>query len=502
MINICKFMSCIIYASSSDLLNSWEYIHDDVDIKYTKIKEYNLEDIIRLTNNKIIKKRGVGTFIEIDKKILYVTCLHIIGTNNMKSTAYYIENEKMTGIPLKLYFTIPEIDIAVFEPQKEYIKQIKPYLEKNIVKIDKIEKYKSEINITTYDIKEKPQFTIGKKNILISSLEIVDEYCRSTMLPKFPTIKYDIDHYELYDEQNVEGMSGTPLVYKEMLFGITLSYENKMQAIPMILICELIKHYNQQCMLGYFFNTKVINMETENDVITGHYISECKNVTYITNKSKKKFKFEVSDIIISVNNVKINNKGRIYDDKIGYDFALDTYLTLITNMYKYVDIEIYREIKGKYVIFKHQISGNSYDQIYNINIFNDYKYLYWNGCIFTELSEELLYDLNMSGINIMKSKILKCKKITDDKKKHVILIDVVFEILHNKLIDKTKTTGLPFINTPDGYDIYVVEKIGNKKINNLNDLKICLSESMRQKQITIQYQTNADENNKLTLELS
>jgi len=177
---------------------------------------------------------------------------------------------------------------------------------------------------------------------------------------------------------------------------------------------------------------------------------------------------------LSVNNKQFTRVGMITDDNNNYDLPLDTYLMLCC--YKgLVNFHIYREQTKKELT--QTIYGKSFNDVYDINIFNNNHYIYWKGFIFTELSEELIYEINSSGVKLLGKYFENRKIIKNYKTKLVVLLDIDYKALDQETSDELQKIGLPYKPYENGYTLLVLEKINNKKITTIADLLTILEKS-------------------------
>jgi len=380
--------------------------------------EFSYYDIDNLTTEKI-KRQGIGVFCKINETIFVITCFHIIGHNNLEINSYYHDFQ----IPLKIFNSFPELDIIILELKDgDHKKLIKYFITiENIIKLDSVPK--DNISLFSQDIVSEK--IIHKKENITNPISINNDFVVSTLIPKIPLIEYN---------SSIEVLSGSVLVSDNKILGIVSHYnfdECKLKLIPANLLFKIV---SLSSIKIFVFSTSIVDfIDDDGNKAVGKLITDSYNIAYQVYDSRKLFSFRQNDVIYEINDNKLNLDGTIYDDSIGYDLPIDTYMMINTDPIK---IKYYRKFFGKYVSESKELIGKSYDTIYQSNIFNTNKYLTFKGLIFTELFGEL------NSFDKYKDKI-------SDKK---VLV----------LIGSTEAT----LHTP-----MILDKIQNKKYNSLEDLK-------------------------------
>ena len=470
-------MSCIIYSKVRTIQNNvWSKIKTNNTSK-KDITEYNLNDLIDDANH--ILQKGFGTLIKFEKKIFVITCLHIIGQVNMEINGY-MPNKKniLSKIPLKIIKRIPEFDIAVLEFVNKYSDdEFQYYTKHDFHKANQNNGLNNaKLSIMTVDgISNNAIYNESK----IMNITMETNNLKYIIVPKIPLIKFTTDIEEIPEfSHDIDGLSGSNIILNKHLVAMVTSYNNmKLEAIPIHFIYDIITSVlktKTDTLTGFYFCTKVVELEMDNNLVCyGHYITDPKDIGYQTNTSKK-FKFKQGDVILSVNNKQFTRVGMITDDNNNYDLPLDTYLMLCC--YKgLVNFHIYREQTKKELT--QTIYGKSFNDVYDINIFNNNHYIYWKGFIFTELSEELIYEINSSGVKLLGKYFENRKIIKNYKTKLVVLLDIDYKALDQETSDELQKIGLPYKPYENGYTLLVLEKINNKKITTIADLLTILEKS-------------------------
>lgn len=476
-------MTCIIYAKSKHIpANIWQYVKNDIN--YNTNIHYDFKSLLQKSLNYVEEefevKKGFGIFFRDDSignKVYVITCFHIIGKVNLEVNAYAnTKNNIFSKFPLKLVKVIEELDIAILEFKNEnHENDINYYTQSNsLCKINETLQKKTNIKMSYSNIKEN---ILTEHNINIDKFEMEYDYLKSTIIPKIPLYKFAIDLNKFPEKiiDNIYGLSGSILKIDDNPIAITVSYNNmKLEAIPIGILYNIVTKFIQNknaLVSSFYFSSKVIeltNSKKETDIC--HFIVDNKNITYNISHDKNKFKFKDNDIIYSVNDNKFTKNGTIMVNELGCELPLDIYLML----YSYgsdVAFQIYRIISDTHKLLSYNLIGQPFENIYNINIFANNNYLYWKGLIFTELSEELILDINKLGINLIGNHFEKYKIIDPNVSKTVVLIDINYKLLDETSKYVLLEIGLPYVKYKNGYTLLILEKIGLKNILSLKDLK-------------------------------
>jgi hypothetical protein len=205
-----------------------------------------------------------------------------------------------------------------------------------------------------------------------------------------------------------------------------------------------------------------------------HIITNDSKINYQTNK-KNKFKFNANDILYKINNNNFDSNGMIYYKELDMAIPIDTFIMIESFFSDSLEVNILKFNK-EYKKINQIIYPKSFDEIYNVSVFNKYKYIYWRGLIFTELSEELILNFNKTRMKLDGIIFTQYKQIDPDCDKYVVLLDIDYKVLNLTLADKLKAIGLPYVKFNNSYQILVLHKICNIKINNLNHLENILND--------------------------
>jgi hypothetical protein len=218
------------------------------------------------------------------------------------------------------------------------------------------------------------------------------------------------------------------------------NYDNtQITIVPISIISKFAKDFKFKSMLtSVFFQSNILEAVYNNKQLICHQILKTYELSYVTN-NKKKFKFKENDIILKINHKNFTDDGKIFHEEIGFDLEVYTYCMFESFNNTIIELVLLRNEKEMAVC----INGLEINSFYNLRFCNNNIYYKWKSYIFTELSEELFYELyNEKIINI---DFLDYKKIKQNSEKLVIMFDK--------------------------NSVKIIEKIGNKQINSLIDVK-------------------------------
>lgn len=468
-------MLCSIYSKTKKIPpDIWNVIKKNSTPSQNEILEYDFNKMANLCDETIMKK-GYGYFAKFNGIVYVVSCFHIIGLANMEIYAVLTKNSKRMKIMLSIVSVLQEFDLVVMKiadntKQRAFdiMFDVPDSFESSI--------YISEIQKSLNDL----TLLCNEKNaIKISGAEISNSHLKSIIIPKIPLIRYTCS---IEDDDELDGISGSLLSIDTKIVGMTISYSNKkIEAIPTVLINSLVKVmiYNPEKQLsGFFFESSIVDVSNNFEKKTCHYIAHANDVQY------GNFKLKSGDIIVNINDAEINDDGTIYNQYVGYNIDLDSHMMLCDYFNGTLKIKIMRKKTNKYRDMVKEISGIPLSDIHSVKILNTNQYIYWNGFIFTELSEELIFTLNCMGLELSGEIFEKYYliKSVNRNKKIVVLIDIDYGFLNTmsqEYSDHWRNAGGPFIKTKTGYKLLIIDKIGNNKISNLSELKINLTEKSK-----------------------
>jgi len=410
---------------------------------------YNIDSFLRDISHISLEEInfGHGLLLDIDGYKCIVTCSHIVGKANMKITISL--NDELDNVcteQCKLVLNIEEYEIAVLKLENENNEK-KYMFQKSI---------KNEINFELQHKISYKSFEGFENNLTLNELDISKIYVKqqnikNVYMPSIPCIVIESN----YLPDDLHGLSGSSIVNVNdetiAIISNTISNTNKLNCIPVLLINKFIVEWlnnkkKQPVLSSIFISFDDICSEYENKQITCKYVTNTNNLTY-QSVTKKKFKFEMGDVIYKVNDMFFNSDGTIFHSEIGLNLELNTYIMMENLKESFVKFDIFRiDNKQKYQTISTNLFGIPIESVYNIRMCNKNDYLIFKRHIFTELSFELLIELIKE--NIVSSKVFD-----------------------NNIIKLGNYESQKIIIIFDGKTPMVVEKIGNKKINSLEDMK-------------------------------
>lgn len=349
-----------IYSLIKDIpYDIWTKIDADKEL----IK-YNLSDLLDIYPCEIKQLYGLGYVIKYENITSIITYHHIISSNNVR--IYTIDDEN-NQIELKIIQNIPEINITILQFENSYYEQIvNPYIIKEELKLNEI-------------IYDNLILKRGCCNYEIFNTRVETDLIYSRFIPKFPVIKFNCTN-------NIK--SGC-LMQNDKIVGLVFNNNIETYAIPFVLISLMIKN-NNFSLKGLIFDTTVVSLyDTETNLsYKGHMINNDEHVYYEL-VNDELFNFHKNDIIYKINDRKINDDGlTIYDENIGYNVYVDTYVMICNIINSYIKIDYITNdeqiLKNKYIVCK------KFDEFFNINLKIIHEYISYRDNIFTELSEELI----------------------------------------------------------------------------------------------------------------
>lgn len=505
-------MSCFIYSESNNIpVDFWNYINFSDDPETLDLLSLN-DARININN----RKTGNGFIININEVIYIITCFHIVGKNNVKNIAYFYDsNNKLHSQNIKIKNIIEEFDIAIMEPENP--KAIDPkiiYKKENL--LSKISEYSSTsafINHISSD--DLQNFTIKKIRVDIRNIENIDFV--SQYFPHYGVPTLNIIFHEQFDENEIKGMSGSLLLDNEIPLGMITDGNDSLNVLPISIIMYLIENTlskKKANFEGILINIESVNFYPDQQTkykpglgldksyikgkkYYGHVIDEHYDISYSKKGKIIPFKFKKDDVIIKVDNNYINSNGHIYSDDFGYPIKICLYLMLSFYKKTFVSIDYVRNSKISKInkinkvetvetvetVDTVTIRGTSIDQHLSFHIKETPYFLYYNGLVFVELSEELLEYFGKKRISLEGNIDL----VNNETKlsKYVILVHVNYACVRNtyiKGIDELEKNNFPYINQK----LFILNKIGNEMVNGIKSLYRILKQK-NEKQRTFNY---------------
>lgn len=469
-------MSCFILSETDNYIpvDFWNNIKVE-KTDATNIEISNTNDIQTHIKNK---KIGNGFFVNINNNFYIISCYHIINNNDMANNIftcyYYDDNDRLQKMGLKVEMHFEELDIIVFKTNKNLddmasIKTTK-YYDNKLFEINGDKN--AYINTLIYNdrIGEIEGTRINIKIIGIKEKKIISQITNQFELPY---INFTITT----KNQEINGLSGSLIYNDDKPFGIVMCADGKnsdnIYAIPVCLIINMVKHYlntdttnlktvffeNDFCKFYPDENTKYFDEKYKEIFRDGIFCIQIINtfdLTYEIANKKNKFSFYNDDVILLINNIKINDDKKIYDENIGCCISINVFIMLSIYYNNFVKFTYLRDDK----IDECCICGIDINKIFNYNISFTNKHIKFHDLIFIEMSEELLKYNNDNGIIICHDLDVFNKK---KDFKYVCLVNYSTKVL------------------------MVLNKVSNENVINLNSLCDIFNKKKTNKIITLNF---------------
>lgn len=541
-------MQCIIRSRKKTIpLNIWKRIlflqNQNNKINENKFDLFTLDNLVDnysiIQNEKTDDSTIGGGFFLLENDIPYVvTCDHVIGLKPFDITCFINtqkeEKKTIEYAKLKVYKRIKEFDLVILKFVDETIK--------NKISFYTLNDFESEIdkNNLVLSILKLPSFSnpfTTSEKICIRNVSIENTHLIHHILPKIPMLIFDYNATNLSID-NLKGFSGSLITQNDKPVGILTAYSNgKTQATPLFLLTTIIKNKineieTRKISKLYGFNIPTVSVEVEYDgkLLFGKLICEESNVSYEMANKNKQFKFKENDVIIEINNKKINCEGNIDYcsnkssemsdcENVLFNINTDFFMLLSTNENNNIcNFKILREEKKNITEICVNLKGKYFNELYNINIFNGHKYLYWKGLIFTELSEQLINEItHLDNQYTISNEIIKQPKKSNGNRKNVVLIDFDYRNITDKNLQKISDVFLfenndnsikPFFKYCSEIDkmnkqvkMPVLEKFGSKIVQNLDGLINAIENNTNNKTVNLFF-SGDDIKNKLIYSLN
>ena len=471
-------MACIIHAICNNVNDHiWKKI---TNLSPPKHHLYYLNELYDDKNFNILST-GFGIFVEVLSQKYVVTCYHIIG-DYCKDIYIYANDKDGNKIKINMVVInfIKELDIVILGSKiKNELDKIDAYTEKDICWNFQDILY-DEMKINALHMTESIEHIDA--NIYKSKIEF--DHLKSYIIPKIPLIRYKFNIDDFYKITNdIEGLSGTILTIDNKIAGITTSFNGEdLEAIPFAFLINFIKKIlinPIKQLRGIHITSVIVDIQFERKQYVGHYISVANDIYYKKYNINKLFIFKNEDIIFKIDDTPFENDGTIEIKLFNYKFPIQTYIMYNDFCNDHIKINIIRKNREK----KYNIEAKAYENVHCLNIVNKHEYLYWNGMIFTELSEELIFALKRLNIKISNNMIKLFNKYSNENIKKIILIDIDYLKITKTNKKKIKLARInltsaivPYIkNKIDEHDLLFVDFIDDFEITSIKDMSNYLS---------------------------
>ena len=341
-------------------------------------------------------------------------------------------------------------------------------------------------------------------NEILSIKKIFDNY--NLDIAQYLNITYsEKKHISQKIADTLSGTSGSIIRSNNMNKGMCCLYADTsagifLKALPLFLIDIIVKNtilLNQNILMGIQIDTYPCDIEYMKEHLCAHYVVQ-QSCNYVN--GKKMFAFNEGDIILEVDGKLFDKNKFLYCDEIKLSVPLNTYLMIKSNILPNIPItfKIAKQYKNDSRIRIHNLLSIPYNEMFHISIISK-LYCKWNNLIFIELSEEFINFYKRIGIDL----------IWNDKKdniyalnseKHIILFNYK-KHLDDIILNTDYYVSMPYIGKL-GYYFYQLKFVGQKKINNLNELIDIINYSTINKKKKLTFKLCSYMNTKALIEYS
>jgi hypothetical protein len=362
-------------------------------------------------------------------------------------------NKNICTEACKIAINIEEYEIAVLELINK--KHEKNYLFRKINEKNKHIDVNSPHKIIFKTFEGLLETSLIVNEIDIDNMYIENKAVKSVICPRMPILVVESN----FLPSDLHGLSGSSIVdeFDNTIALISYSIGNigKLNCVPLSIIIKFITESKRQKIssftLSSIFNTSdIIGSVYMGKEVTFHRVSSGHDILYSSN-GKKKLKFLEGDIIKRVNHIDFNSNGTIYHEELDLNVELPFYILIETLSNKHIKFDMFRLDNKEYKEHSIIILGMPIEHVYDIYPCNKNNYIIWKNYVFTELSEELSNELLSEGIG--------------------------YPNIYNNLIPSASNIKQTIIF--DGKTIKIADKIGNKKINSLIDIKTLLNSNSK-----------------------
>jgi len=495
-------MTCFIYSEFDDTGNNLiKNFRDNLgninlydnknDLKYMSVDDFWGHTIISVSN---------GFFVNICDEVFVISTCHSICSNRATIFSFYMDDGIVKKIKLSVKKIIEEFDLAILS------------IDNNGDNGDNVDN-----PIISYDIATLKNCFVNMSHTLYSKsfelvnnnatdiIEKINKYDNCTICDNdfiFKILKgYEIPMIKMRcDSSDDSGKSGS-IVYSDTnnIVGLIMeeSYDksnNKyIYALPLHIVAYIIEAYStEQCVdiKSVIMNTQICEIEDDtidgtidgtidetiddtidgtakeiakekNMIKYGHYVIDTFDIKY-NDIYGKNFKFNIGDVLIEINDIIFESDGRLH----GYciDMKFKTYLLLYFLKNKYVKIKYYRDNNLCEILLCCKKMATNI----RLNFIQNRNFIFYNGLIFMELSENMLIEFKKNGIDCQLDGI---SIIEPENKKLIVLIHIDYKYLttkykHNKNNKNIKEFENWHISNKN---ICILKQIGKNNITDLRD---------------------------------
>jgi hypothetical protein len=310
-----------------------------------------------------------------------------------------------------------------------------------------------------------------KKNLLKAT--IISHKLEKQMSLNYPMLQYFyiiFDDPDIYNDEQIKGLSGTCVLSNDKIIGILLNIlneSNNVSIIPTSMILMFLTHIseNNSREPNNYYLMGVPFLYTVGDTDLGD--GKQSNILIVTKTYCSQIKND--DIISNINGLSFNKHGFINS----VNLPIDTWISM--NNLKKMSLTLFRDVKKNddYQKMDVIISSHLINTKIKIPISSKIEYFIWSGLIFVELTENILKYYHDSGISLYTSLIEHHfnNPFDDINKKIIVMIDADKTYMSPKIQELFIKHKLPILHSnTDIYDVPIVTKCDGKNVKNLADL--------------------------------
>ena len=380
--------------------------------------------------NNMIRTESVGIIINIKDKTFVITCYHSI-KNYIDIGIYYSDyiNNSLTPVAI-----LEECDIVLLE-----------YTGDVSLRSITIDNFNPQIN-------EELKYNVIIPSINEENLNLDLDFKNISF--ESPSLFLLSDIIYMYFEKHefiFKGCSGSPVLdSRGSIVSMIVSQDNDgIKAIHSSFILRLLREYSGICGLAISYDLCQIGDIYGLKLNNTHEVNYNNN-PYATEKYRYK-NIKVDDIIIEINNQKLDRQGYIYDEICQKSIPFSTYIGLNFVSTDLIPLKLLRN-RGEYKQLNLNIVARPYNTMLTLPIYTK-KFMIYGDLVYCELSEEILLYLLRKECEIPEvflNSLISNPYINDYDKRIVIILGSVNNDNPNKLS--------------------IVNKINNKNINNLDHM--------------------------------
>lgn len=455
-----------------------------------------------------LKNVNIGNLFTINNKIYVLTCLHCV-----KNTMEQFIIIGGTHYKCKVKFISDELELACLEVINFGDRPDKIF---TILDLDNdLSKVGSKVNVQTYNIDDFCGTNELNEMVLEAKIvELIDsnlDKLKSINIPIIPRYALKLDK-KFNDICELSGLSGSLILNREeKIIGIVSGIENSLiNVVPACIIWRFLNEiklshsFSGLCSLVGKFTQCDFTKENSTENIYGYFVDHTYDINYNNYKYKLSnqigMNLKKGDIIIEINNIKMNDKWKIFDNKLNYGIDFRTYIALNFMCGDKIPLKIMRYKKNdptdydekKIFILSRPLNSMRFIPIsFNNNIITI------DGFTFIELSEDIINTYMNMGVYIGKSfaEYYIINPYRNDNEYIIILLDVDKSSVDKTILEHINEFGLPLINLRNNeYSMATITRVNKKKILNLDELKNILSSTNN-----ITFQMSIDNSKKIKL---